>query len=334
VGKGGVEKVLFGGTGIATAIGSGGIAIVSSGGLAAGTTINKGGTEMVSAGGVASDTNVSSGGVLIVSSGGLADPTTIFKGGTLNVLSHGNVSGPFINSGTVNVAGTVTYGTSTFQNAGAVHISSSGDWVIPAGVNMMLSGSGTMSLSFGNIIGGGTLTNVDNIITGVGGGFTTQVVNSAAIEALGTKAVLGFLHSVTNSGELSAIGTSASIYLADRVTNKLFIDALGTSAGIFIANSVTNVGGLLHAFGAGAFIAINSGTVFGGTLETSGSHAAITGRRIHAHRCRYHSRFVRRGRERRDGAIGRHDCHFQHAPGIENADPTPPRRRHHVRRPP
>jgi hypothetical protein len=227
----------------------------------------------------------------------------------------------------------VTYGTSTFQNAGAVHISSSGDWVIPFGVNMMLSGSGTMSLSFGNIIGGGTLTNVDNIITGVGGGFTTQVVNSAAIEALGTKAVLGFLNSVTNSGALSAIGTSASIYLADRVTNKLFIDALGTSAGIFIANSVTNVGGILQAFGSGAFIAINSGTVFGGTLETSGSHAAITGDGFTLIDAAI-TGFVRRGRERRDGAIGRHDCHFQHAPGIENADPTTPRRRHHVRRPP
>jgi hypothetical protein len=110
--------------------------------------------------------------------------------------------------------------------------------------------------SFRNIIGG-TLTNVDNIITAL----------VAVLPRRSPPPSRPWNRPSSGSPQRHELGgclrsAPALIYLADRVTNKLFIDALGTGAG-YSLQSGRNVGGLLHAFGAGAFIAINSGTVFG-----------------------------------------------------------------------
>jgi hypothetical protein len=109
-----------------------------------------------------------------------------------------------------------------------------------------------------NIGGGGTLTNVDNTISG-SGYIGVPLVNESkgVIDANGSSNNLSVSgpYSLTNAGVLESTSTGG-----------LFLNAIP------ITNTAS---GVIGAFGAGSNVTIQSGTLSGGTLETSGGGKII-----------------------------------------------------------
>ena len=190
-----------------------------------------------------------------------------------------------INNGTIEIGnlavlneGTPTSGTATFNNAGAIDLTTANSVFFVEG-NVSLQGNGHLNVD------GGTITNdspasplvlpatlsTDNVISGSGGigsgiaGATFTVINEAAgvIDATGVDPLtVSATDVVENAGILES-------------TNP---NKLASVGGLILSQNVTidNQNGIIEAHGANTHVDLHNGTtIVGGTLETSGTNAVI-----------------------------------------------------------
>jgi hypothetical protein len=239
-----------GNTGIMEATGTGGLVLTD-------TVNNAHGT--IKAMGTGAHVDFNSGGV---AGGTLASSA----GGVINVNNtvefDGASAGPLAISGSVQVAGgarLVLAG--AISNTGTIGLNSTGSQPLAIHGSVTLQGGGHVTLSDNSNnsivadVGGSTLTNVNNIISGAGtiGGNGDQKLtlsSSGTIDATGANHALVFAtgNIVTNTGTLEATGTG----------------------GLATLDSIHNSGGTIEAVGAGAHVDLVSGSsVVGGTLATS-----------------------------------------------------------------
>jgi hypothetical protein len=166
-------------------------------------------------------------------------------------------------------AGTIIVGTGagftvggTVKNSGSItlkiegELSISRDTILEGGGNISLSDNLSVGVALPDIIGGGTLTNVDNVISGYGNiGVSLVNEKNGVIDAKSVQ-LLFTGTSLTNAG------------LLESTTGALVFEGVGE-----INNSSS---GVIAAFGADSIVALYNDTVSGGTLETgSGGEIAV-----------------------------------------------------------
>jgi hypothetical protein len=195
-------------------------------------------------------------------------PTAILDltGGSLTALAGTGVGA---NAGTISVeSGAVFTVGGTVKNSGIINLNGTG--LLSLYSDTILEGGGKLTLSnhslIPNITGGPrTLTNVDNVISGVGViGVPLVNENKGVIDANGSGQLLitGTGNSVSNAGVLESTSTGGLV-LQDPITN--------------------TASGVIGAFGAGSTVSLegqlgNGNTVSGGTLETgSGGQILVYG---------------------------------------------------------
>jgi len=243
----------FSNTGLLEATGGGSLALD-------GGTFTNTGSGTITAG---SGSNVTLEGSVTVTGGTLngAGLFTSQSGTTLNALTNaGTLQAP--NNTQTTLEGTIT-------NTGTLQLNSTGNntFFLPSGA-VTLTGSGALTLSDNNnnyvqaAVGGSTLTNVNNTISGsgnIGNGIMAFTNQSAGV----VDATSSTGHSLTiNSATLGATNTG------------LFEASSGGT--LIVEGTVTNTGGTIEGLAgtganAGGSVLINSATITGGTLNTLGT---------------------------------------------------------------
>ena len=177
---------------------------------------------------------------------------------------------------------TLTLRTS-FTNGGTLAVKTAGSYtaLLTSGA-VTLQGGGTVRMASGGdsrIQGTGTLTNLDNTITGggsIGDDSTFNFINRAKVDASGTQGLILGTESVAmvNIGTLQASGTGGMLLRNVAITNAGgTIQALNGSS--IALQSTTITGGRLHTVGTGAINAIDRGTVLDSVVIGAGDKVGI-----------------------------------------------------------
>jgi hypothetical protein len=172
---------------------------------------------------------------------------------------------------TVEDGGTFRVG-GTLKNSGIITLNGTGelvisrDTILQGGGKLILSGSTDNTSLFGNNV---TLTNVDNVISGVGnfspGIFVNQT--NGVIDANGGGPLIVSTVSMTNAGVLEATSTGGLILGGGSINNSAsaVIGAFGTGSTVTVENTVS--GGTLET-GSGDVILVDNAILDGSNGHT------------------------------------------------------------------
>jgi hypothetical protein len=213
----------------------------------------------INAAGTGTYTVTSSGSPTVLAITTIPAATLDVTGGNFTALA-GTGTGANAGNITVESGATLTVG-GTVKNSGIITLNIRANLVLAR--DTILQGGGKLIL-FNNtsnnsgwpIITGNTLTNVDNVISGVGEIETSALVNETkgVIDANGSSQLSIGVNSLTNAGLLESTSTGGLIL-----------------SGNNLGGTINNSGGVIGAFGAGSFVDLYGTyvTVSGGTLETA-----------------------------------------------------------------
>ena len=235
------------------------------------------GTLEATAGGnliLVNDTFTNTGGTISASGANsvvtLQDPTidggklTTTSGGLIQTSGTGTVLNGVTNSGTLQLPNnTEATLQGTITNAGTIQFNSSNNYTgFAMGTAVTLTGGGTLTMSDNNenvlfaSVSGGSLTNVNNTISGSG---QIGLDNLAFTNDAG-----GVVDAVSaNGNNLTIEGTAGT-------TNQGLMEASSGGTLDFTSTTVTNPGGTIKAL-TGGTVVLNDVSVTGGTLATTGT---------------------------------------------------------------
>ena len=280
VGSGGTQILIEGGYGSGTTVSFGGVQNVSSGGFAAATTVSSGGVQNVSNGGVASGTAISSGGAEYVLAGGTATGTTISSGGELSIVASAFASNTTVNAGgemfisgiasstTVSSGGQLivfsggSLTNTTLDSGGTLYLLPDASVTGTVGDGTVVSANILLFNSSGEVVGGGTGSDYDNLV--LNSGQTEEIYSGGSVT--GTTLSLSGNVSVDSGGTVMDTTISAGGF------------AIVYPSGTAISTTIDSNGAFLA--GPGSFesdTTLNSGAVFyvssGGTVTSMTVHS-------------------------------------------------------------
>ena len=156
------------------------------------------------------------------------------------------------NAGTISVeTGSKFIVGGTVKNSGTISVNGSdGNAALVIARDTTLQGGGkvTLSTQSSQIGGGGTLTNIDNVISGSGAVYVALVNENKGVIDANQSGSLNFVGPVTNAGLLESTSTGGLVLPNGPISN--------------------SASGVIGAFGAGSTVSLNGTAVSGGTLET------------------------------------------------------------------